>query len=104
MSKKSVLKEYKEKIKLITNYNQKYYKDNNPSVSDSEYDSLKKNIIELETKYEFLNDKNSPSLTVGFKPSKIFKKSFHKIPMLSLGNAFSEEDLKNFEKNSKFFR
>ncbi len=98
MNKKSILKEYKEKIELITNYNQKYYKDNNPSVSDSEYDSLKKNIIELETKYNFLKNKNSPSLTVGYKPSKNFKKSFHKIPMLSLGNAFSEEDLKNFEK------
>ena len=98
MNKKNILKEYKKKIELITNYNQKYYKDNNPSVSDSKYDSLKKDIIELETKYEFLKDKNSPSLTVGFKPSKNFKKSFHKIPMLSLGNAFSEEDLKNFEK------
>ena len=98
MNKKNILKEYKKKIELITNYNQKYYKDNNPSVSDSKYDSLKKDIIELETKYEFLKDKNSPSLTVGFKPSKNFKKSFHKTPMLSLGNAFSEEDLKNFEK------
>ena len=98
MNKKNILKEYKKKIELITNYNQKYYKDNNPSVSDSKYDSLKKDIIELETKYEFLKDKNSPSLTVGFKPSKNFKKSFHKTPMLSLGNAFNEEDLKNFEK------
>ena len=68
MNKKSILKEYKEKIELITNYNQKYYRDNNPSVSDSEYDSLKKNIIELETKYNFLKNKNSPSLIVGYKP------------------------------------
>ena len=52
----------------------------------------------LETKYNFLNSKDSPSNVVGFKPSKNFKKSLHKIPMLSLGNAFSEEDLINFEK------
>ena len=98
MNKKSIQKEYKEKIRLITHYNQKYYKDNNPKVSDSEYDSLKKYIISLETKHDFLKNKNSPSLTVGYKPSKNFKKVFHKVPMLSLANAFSEEDLENFEK------
>ena len=59
---------------------------------------LKKEILDLEKKYNFLKSKNSPSKNVGFKPSKNFKKSLHKIPMLSLGNAFSEEDLINFEK------
>ena len=98
MSKNSIQKEYKEKVRLISHYNQKYHKDNNPEVSDSEYDSLKKYIVSLESKHEFLKDKNSPSLTVGYKPSKNFKKSPHKVPMLSLGNAFSEEDLENFEK------
>jgi DNA ligase (NAD+) len=98
MNKKNILKEYKEKIRLITYYNEKYYKDNSPKVNDSEYDSLKKNIISLEIKHEFLKNKNSPSLSVGYKPSKNFKKVFHKVPMLSLGNVFSEEDLENFEK------
>ena len=46
----------------------------------------------------FLEDNNSPSKKVGFKPSKNFKKVFHKVSMLSLSNAFSEEDLINFEK------
>ena len=49
-------------------------------------------------KYPSLRNKGSPSLNVGFKPSKIFKKIAHKSPMLSLGNAFDEEDLLNFEK------
>ena len=52
----------------------------------------------LEKKYKFLKSKNSPSEYVGYKPSKNFKKFLHKIPMLSLANAFGEEDLLNFEK------
>ena len=55
----------------------------------------------LEKKYNFLKSKNSPSKIVGHKPSKNFKKALHKVPMLSLGNAFSEEDLINFEKKIK---
>ena len=62
---------------------------------------LKKEIINLEKKYKFLNHKNSPSKVVGFKPSKNFKKIQHKVPMLSLSNAFDEEDLINFEKKIK---
>ena len=59
---------------------------------------MKKNIPNLISK-------ESPSLKVGFKPSKNFKKIKHKVPMLSLGNAFNEEDLKNFEKKIfKFFK
>ena len=61
-------------------------------------DDLKKEIILLENKYAFLKSNNSPSKSVGHKPSKNFKKVSHKVPMLSLANAFSEEDLINFEK------
>ena len=55
-------------------------------------------ILELEKKHNFLNNKNSPSKIVGFKPSKSFEKYTHRVPMLSLSNAFYEEDLRNFEK------
>jgi DNA ligase (NAD+) len=67
-------------------------------VSDQIYDILKKEIILLEKENNFLRSKNSPQEIVGFKPSKNFKKILHKVPMLSLANAFSEEDLLNFEK------
>ncbi|WP_440649137.1 NAD-dependent DNA ligase LigA, partial [Candidatus Pelagibacter sp. HIMB1521] len=67
-------------------------------VLDSEYDQLKREILDLENKYDFLNSKFSPSKTIGFKPSKNFKKSLHRVPMLSLDNAFHENDLINFEK------
>ena len=88
---------YKKKLKLLEKYNNEYYINSDPSVSDNEYDVLKKDILSLEKKHDFLKSKKSPSLIVGHKPSKNFKKAKHKVPMLSLSNAFSEDDLKNFE-------
>ena len=98
MNNKLVEKRYKDKINLFQKYNKEYYIKNKTSISDSKFDILKKEILELENKFTFLRNKNSPSKSIGFKPSKNFKKIKHKIPMLSLDNAFNEEDLKNFEK------
>ena len=98
MIKDAVQKKYLEKIKLYQEYNRLYYNEDKPIVSDQTYDSLKKEIIDLENKYNFLQSEQSPTKSVGFKPSKNFQKIKHKIPMLSLGNAFNEEDLKTFEK------
>ena len=98
MNKKNILKTYKKKINLLRKYDFYYYDKSSPLVSDQIYDSLKKEIILLEKKNIFLQSKDSPQEIVGFKPSKNFKKIRHKVPMLSLANAFSEEDLLNFEK------
>jgi DNA ligase (NAD+) len=98
MNKKEIENRYKEKIDLIREYNKFYYDENKPKVSDKEYDELKTEILLLENNYDFLKSKNSPSKNVGYKPSKIFKKSQHRVPMLSLANAFEENDLVNFEK------
>ena len=89
---------YAEKNKKINKLNKLYFNDNNPAVSDKEYDELKKEIIYFEQKYNFLDSENSILKKVGHKPSKNFKKVLHRAPMLSLSNAFSEDDLKNFEK------
>ena len=98
MKKEEIIKLYKEKIKKFTYNNFLYFEKNRPQISDAKFDALKKEILQLEKDYTFLKHKNSPSKNVGFKPSKNFKKVSHKVPMLSLANAFSEEDLKNFEK------
>ena len=98
MKKEEIKKIYKEKIKTFVHYNFLYFEKSNPKVSDAEFDDLKKEILKLEEDYKFLNHKDSPSNNVGFKPSKNFKKVKHKVAMLSLSNAFEEEDLKNFEK------
>ena len=98
MNKDAIKKKYKEKIKLYKLYNKKYYSENIAKITDAKFDLLKKEIIEIEKKFDFLNDEDSPSKNVGYKPSKHFKKILHRAPMLSLANAFDENDLVNFEK------
>ena len=93
-----IKKDYLRRIKKLTKFNESYYNKNKSLVSDADYDLLKEEIINLEKTYNFLDHKDSPSKIVGYKPSKTFKKLSHKVPMLSLSNAFTEEDLINFEK------
>ena len=97
MLKSSAKKEYKEKIKQYKKYSKKYFEDSAPIISDHDFDLLKKEILDLEKKFNFI-DKDSPSKTLGFTPSKNFEKFPHRVKMLSLANAFDEEDLINFEK------
>ena len=91
-------KKYQIKLKELNKHNKLYYEDSNPTLSDADYDILKKETLDLENKYNFLKKKDSPSIMVGHKPSKNFVKSKHRVRMLSLSNAFDEKDLKNFEK------
>ena len=98
MEKIFLKKKYLEKIKYLNKCNEYYYIKSNPLISDNEYDKIKNEILLIEKHNPNFVIKNSPSRIVGFKPSKNFKKVKHKVPMLSLGNAFNEEDLKNFEK------
>ena len=98
MNKTSIKKNYKKKIELLNYYNKKYYDENISEISDSKFDQLKNEIFNLEKIHDFLKNKDSPSLIVGYKPSKNFNKIRHREPMLSLSNAFTEEDLINFEK------
>ena len=98
MDKLKIKKDYKKKIEKLVQLNKHYYDLSKPLVDDKEYDKIKLEILSLEKKYSFLKNENSPSKVVGFKPSKNFKKVSHKVPMLSLSNAFDEEDLINFEK------
>ncbi len=103
MNKKKIQLEYEKKIKLINKYNKYYYDKSDPFVADKVYDHLKKEILLLEKKFQFLKSELSPSKLVGFKPSKNFSKVLHRVPMLSLANAFNEDDLNNFEKKINNF-
>ena len=98
MKKDDIKKIYTNKIKELNKHNNLYYEKSKPIISDAKFDELKNEIINLEKKYIFLKDKNSPNFAVGFAPSKMFEKHKHKVPMLSLSNAFNSEDLHNFEK------
>ena len=102
---KNIKQNYQKKINEFKNHNKLYYESSSPKISDKAFDKLKKEILELEKKYTFLKSNFSPSQVVGFKPSKNFLKFKHRQQMLSLSNAFKEEDLVNFEKkNIKFFK
>ena len=91
-------KYYKKKINEFKSHNKLYFEKNSPKISDSQYDKIKKEILDLEKKYDFLKSDSSPSSTIGFTPSKNFIKSKHRVKMLSLANAFDIDDLENFEK------
>ena len=103
MQKKEIEKFYLKRINELIKYDKAYYNDDNPLISDKDYDDIKNGVINLEKKYKYLNNKNSPSKKVGFIPSDKFKKVSHEAPMLSLANAFSIENIKDFLKKIKNF-
>ena len=94
--------EPKERVKEITalleKYNYEYYVLDNPSVSDAEYDRLMQELIMLENEYPELKSPLSPTQRVGGMVQDSFKKVKHSRSMLSLANAFNEEDLRAFDK------
>ena len=97
-SEDNIDKKYLDKVKLIEKYNKSYYEKDDPIISDHEYDKLKKETLEFEKKYFFLNKFTSIKNKVGFKPSSKFNKVKHSKPMLSLSNAFDSNDIKDFTK------
>lgn len=87
---------YKKLIQDILHHDAQYHAHDAPEISDAEYDALRRELDEIEKKFPQLITKNSPSQKVGAAPSKGFKKIKHAVPMLSLGNVFSEEELDDF--------
>ncbi|MBN1861126.1 MAG: NAD-dependent DNA ligase LigA [Candidatus Thermoplasmatota archaeon] len=81
----------------INSHNYKYYVENNPVISDYEYDMLLKKLEALEAQFPDLVSADSPTQRVGGEPLKGFKTVEHKIPMLSLDNAYSYDELREFD-------
>lgn len=81
---------------LINLYNKQYYVQDNPSVPDSEYDRLFSELKLLEQQHIELQSPDSPTRRVGARPTAAFKTITHTVPMLSLDNAFSSEDITSF--------
>ncbi len=96
MEKKEIEKTYIQKINKLRQYDKAYFEFDKPIVSDADYDNLKKKILDLEKKYIFLKNKNSPSKKLGYLSANQFKKIKHLKPMLSLSNAFDKKDMKDF--------
>ena len=95
MKRKEIEEAYIKKINDLIKFNKAYFDRDKPIISDRDYDILKKEILNLESKYNYLKSKNSPSQKIGHEPSNKFKKIKHLKPMLSLSNAFEKGDMKS---------
>jgi DNA ligase (NAD+) len=82
----------------IEYHNYRYYVLDAPEISDAEYDRLFRELVELEKAHPELAAPDSPTQRVGMEPAERFSKVAHRIPMLSLANAFSEEEVRAFHK------
>lgn len=87
----------------IRDHDAQYYQDDDPLVSDADYDQLRRDLIALEQKFPFLITPDSPTQSIGSAPAKGFGKVRHKVPMLSLDNAFNSDELQDFESRIRRF-
>src|SRR5215831_19472030 len=89
----------------IAAHDQRYYQDDAPTVSDAVYDALRRRNEEIEARFPSLVRPDSPSRRIGAQPSQKFAKVRHAVPMLSLGNALSDEEVVEFvERVRRFLR
>lgn len=91
-------KRIEELRQLLNQYNYEYHVLDQPSVPDAEYDRMMNELINLEEENPELKTDDSPTQRVGGPPLEGFQKVEHRVPMLSLGNAFGEDDLKDFDR------
>ena len=93
----SIKKRINELIEIIEKANKEYYLEDNPSLTDQEYDRYMAELISLEERYPELKREDSPTSHVGTKIQDKFNKVTHKISMLSLGNVFNEDEVRSFD-------
>ena len=91
-------KKIKELRSLLNQYGYEYYVLDSPSISDAEYDRMYHELVQLEKEHPELVTLDSPTQRVGGQVLEMFNKVQHESPMLSLGNAFSEADLRDFDR------
>ncbi|UOE55810.1 NAD-dependent DNA ligase LigA [Bacillus sp. CMF12] len=91
-------KKVKDLHNLLNQYNYEYHVLDQPSVPDAEYDRLMRDLIELEEQFPELKTEDSPTQRVGGEILDMFEKVEHQSQMLSLGNAFNEQDLRDFDR------
>lgn len=101
------IEEIKKELNFLKNelkrHDNLYYNESNPEISDAEYDELRNRLNEIEKVFPDLKSPDSPSQKVGAVVGTLFKKIKHEVPMLSLDNAFSKEDMIDFIERIKRF-
>ena len=95
--------ELAELAKDIAGHNKRYHGDDSPEISDAEYDALMRRHGEIEAAFPDLASADSPQQKVGAEPNAGFKKRHHNVPMLSLANAFSDNDVYEFAERIRRF-
>src|ERR1051325_3077321 len=98
MERKEAAQRVDELREQIRKHDRLYYQDAAPVISDREYDRLYKELVDLETQFPDLLTPDSPTQRVGGKPLEAFAQIQHRVPMLSLDNTYSEEEVANFYK------
>lgn len=93
-----IVKRIKRLREELHRHNYLYYTMDDPEISDSEYDRMMRELIELESGYPELSSQDSPSVRVGASPLKKFETVRHTVKMLSLDNAFSDSDIFDFDR------
>jgi len=87
----------------ILHHNMRYYQLDDPEISDADYDLLLRELIDLETRFPDLVTPDSPTQRVGAPPLEKFSTVTHRTPMLSLANAFSDEEISEFDRRCRRF-
>jgi DNA ligase (NAD+) len=103
MDKAAAIKRIKELRASINYHNKRYYQLDDPEISDVEYDRLMKELVEMEGRFPEIDVSESPTQRVGAAPLAKFATVSHLTPMLSLANAFSEQDISDFDERIKRF-
>ncbi|WP_170358395.1 NAD-dependent DNA ligase LigA [Ruegeria arenilitoris] len=99
LTEQSARAELAQLAEQLARANTLYYGEDAPEISDAEYDALKRRNAEIETRFPQLKRADSPSDQVGARPSDGFSKVTHAVRMMSLGNAFDDEDVQDFDRS-----
>ncbi len=103
LSRRQAAAEHKKLAAEIARHDALYYQQDEPAISDAEYDTLRARLIAVEAQFPDLVEADSPTQRVGAAPVEAFGKVRHDVPMLSLGNSFSSEDVAEFVERVRRF-
>lgn len=101
MNREEAKKRIRDLVEIINEHNYYYYVLDNPRITDAEYDSLMNELLKLEKAFPDLAEPDSPTQRVGGNPVQGFNTVAHLVPMLSLSNAFNDQDLRDFDRRVK---
>lgn len=103
LSGSEAAEEHRRLVAEIRYHDQRYYAEDAPEISDAAYDALRRRLEALERQFPQLRTADSPTQQVGYKPADAFSKVRHKVAMLSLANAFEDDDIRDFVARARRF-